>query len=149
MTSVHLTSVAVITTAFLPLLHKAPSPRVINITSGLGSITNTLTKKMGRVPHYGASKIGMNGATMHMQTAEIDRIAAQQVEGRTVKDGRIRFYVVQPGVLKTAFANYPAVGKDPDDGAEAAVRLAVDDGDTYPGGTYWEFERGEMRTVPW
>lgn len=44
--SVNLTSVAIVTTAFAPLLHKAAEPIVINVTSGLGSITNTLTKKM-------------------------------------------------------------------------------------------------------
>ena len=84
MLNTNLTSVAILTTAFLPLLHKSPDPKVINITSGLGSIANTLTKKMGRLPSYGASKVGMNGLTAHMQTAENDRIAAEEVDRKSV-----------------------------------------------------------------
>jgi hypothetical protein len=104
---------------------------------------------MGRFPSYGGSKIGMNGVTVHMQTAENDRIAAEDEKGMGKKDGRIRFYVVQPGVLKTAFTNHVAWGKEARDGAEVVVKLLVDDKETYPGGTYWEFEEGQMKQVPW
>lgn len=145
----NLTSVAILTTAFMPLLHRSADPKVINVTSGLGSITNTLTKKMGRFPTYGSSKIGMNGATVHMQTAENDRIAALVEKGEEIKETRVRFYVVQPGVLKTAFTRYVAWGKDPKDGAEVVVRLLLDSEGTYDGGTYWEFEDGKMKQVPW
>ncbi|KAK2813771.1 hypothetical protein FQN50_000169 [Emmonsiellopsis sp. PD_5] len=107
MLNTNLTSVAVVSTTFLPLLHRAANPRVINVTSGLGSIQNTLTKKMGRYPPYGASKVGMNGVTAHMQTAENDRIAAEEeAEGRAQEEGRIRFYSVAPGVCKTSFTDY-------------------------------------------
>lgn len=133
----------------MPLLHEAVNPKVINVTSGLGSISNTLTKKMGRFPPYGSSKIGMNGATVHMQTAENDRIAAEDEDGKAKKEGRVRFYVVQPGVLKTAFSNYVSWGKEAKEGAEVIVRLVMDDKGTYAGGTYWEFESGEMKQVPW
>lgn len=141
----NLTSVAIITTAFMPLLHEAVNPKVINVTSGLGSISNTLTKKMGRFPPYGSSKIGMNGATVHMQTAENDRIAAEEEIGKAKKEGRVKFYIVQPGVLKTAFTNYVSWGKEAKEGAEVIVRLVMDDKGTYPGGTYWEFEDGAMK----
>ena len=149
----NLTSVAVMMTAFMPLLHASPDPKVINITSGLGSIGNTLTKKMGRFPAYGASKIGMNGATVHMQTAENDRIEAADGSGGNGSGGgvptKVRFFVVAPGVLKTAFNNYAARGKDPIDGTEAVVRLALDQKAEYEGGTHWEFEGGGMRQIPW
>lgn len=76
---VHITSVAVITLAFTPLLRKAAAPKVINVTSGLGSITNVLTpgRKMARAPAYGASKVGMNGLTAHLQVIENDRAGAE------------------------------------------------------------------------
>ncbi|KAK2772296.1 hypothetical protein FQN53_004659 [Emmonsiellopsis sp. PD_33] len=90
MLDTNLTSVAVVSTAFLPQLHKAAKPRVINVTSGLGSIQNTLTKKMNRYPLYGVWKVGMNGVTAHMQTAKKDRAAAEEAEGRAQQDGRIR-----------------------------------------------------------
>lgn len=91
----------------------------------------------------------MNGATMHMQTAENDRIAAEQEKGEARQEGRIRFYIVQPGVLKTAFTNHVSWGKEATDGAEIVVRLAIDEKESYSGGTYWEFEEGEMRQVHW
>jgi NAD(P)-dependent dehydrogenase (short-subunit alcohol dehydrogenase family) len=70
----NLTSVAILTHAFMPLLHAAPAPRIINVSSGLGSMSNALTRKMGRVPAYGASKVGMNGLSVHLQVEENDRV---------------------------------------------------------------------------
>ncbi|KAK4690229.1 hypothetical protein P7C71_g6509, partial [Lecanoromycetidae sp. Uapishka_2] len=52
----NLTSVAVITTIFLPLLHKSPAPKVINISSGLGSMTTRLARNANYSPIYGSSK---------------------------------------------------------------------------------------------
>ena len=73
-----------------------------------------------------------------MQVAEKHAFAAGRVQGE-----RIRFYAVAPGLLKTAFA------KDPKDGAELVARLAVDEKGAYEGRTFWQFEEGEMRIVPW
>lgn len=147
--NVNMTSVAVVTTAFLPLLHAAKSPKVINITSGLGSMTINLKKKIGRSVPYGASKVGLNGLSVHMQIAENDRIEREEAEGKGKSEGRIRYFVVQPGLLKTAFTGFMPHAKDPKDGAEVVTRLALDDEGIYSGGTYWEFESGEMREVPW
>ena len=147
--NLHTTSVAVVSTAFLPLLHKAPQPRVINISSGLGSITNQKIRKVGRYPPYGASKIGMNGVTMHMQVGENDRVKAEIEKGESIKAGHIKFYSIMPGVLKTAWTNFLAHAKDPKDGAEVVVRLITAPDGTYEGGTFWEFEEGEMRVAPW
>lgn len=144
----NLTSIAILTTAFLPLLHKSPDPKVINITSGLGSITNTLTKKMGRFPPHGASKVGMNGLTAHMQTMENDRIAAEEAKGEGIKGGHIKYHVVAPGVLKTAFTRFHESEKDPKEGAGAVITLMEDQEGKYPGGTQWEFVEEEMRIIP-
>ena len=145
--SVNLTSVAVVTHAFMPLLYKSTDPKVISITSGLGSMTNALTKKMGRSPPYGASKIGLNGFSVHMQVAENDRVEAERDEPSG--EPRIRFYVHQPGLLRTAFTRFHPAGKSPEEGAEGAVRLMMDDKHTYEGGTFWECVDGEMKQVPW
>lgn len=147
--SAHLTSVAVIITAFKPLLHKAVNPKIITVSSGLGSIHNVLTKKMGRAPPYGSSKVGMNGVMMHMATMENDRVQAEKEKGNVLREGILKFYVVAPGVLKTAFTNDAPWAKDPKEGAQVVVRLVLDDKDEYPSSSYWEFERGEMRQVPW
>ncbi|KAI0535568.1 NAD(P)-binding protein [Xylaria digitata] len=141
----NLTSVAVVTAAFTPLLYKSTNPKVINVSSGLGSCKNSLTKKMGRAPPYGASKIGLNGLSVHLQVAENDRI---EVEGEAEKP-RIRYYVCAPGALKTAFSNFKDGLRSPERGAEVIVHLLVDDEHLYEGGSYWEYEEEEMRCVPW
>lgn len=66
----NLTSVAVVTAAFLPHLQASKSPKVVHISSGLGSIESQLTKKLGRGASYGSSKVGMNGVAVHMHVAE-------------------------------------------------------------------------------
>ncbi|KAL1877677.1 hypothetical protein Plec18167_004643 [Paecilomyces lecythidis] len=171
--NVNLTSVAVICAAFTPLLYRSSNPKVINVSSGLGSIQNALTKKMGRSVPYGTSKVGVNGLTAHLQVLENDRVQAEegsaesglaahmrgagndraQVDGSLKSDSRskprIRYFACQPGVLKTAFSNYFPQGKDPADGAEVVVRLLGDDEGKYEGGSYWEFVDGEMKIVPW
>jgi NAD(P)-dependent dehydrogenase (short-subunit alcohol dehydrogenase family) len=147
-TETNLTSVAVVTWAFKDLLHKSTDPKVISVSSGLGSITNTLSKKMGRAPPYGASKIGMNGLMAHLQTQEKDRAVAEEEKGEK-GDPVIRYYVVSPGALKTAFSKFHPTLKDPNDGAEVITQLVVDEARKYPGGTYWEFVDGEMKEVPW
>lgn len=147
--SVHTTSVAVIIYAFRPLLYKSAAPTIINVTSGIASMQRALTpgQRMGRAPHYGAAKIGMNGMTVHMQLAENDRVAVEG-EGKALGP-RIRFFIVAPGVLKTAFSNFVSFGKDPRQGAEAIVRLLEDGTGRYDKAIQWEYEDGEMRQVPW
>lgn len=142
----NLTSVALVTDAFLSLLHASSDPKVISVSSGLGSIQGALTKKMYRAPCYGSSKIGMNGAMVHMQVAENDRIAAKDP-----KDTKplIRFYCCAPGPLSTAFTGFSPRARPVETGTEVIVRLLADDDFKYEGGTYWEFEEGEMRQVPW
>lgn len=149
MFNVNMASVACVTTAFTQLLQKAPKPRVINVTSGLGSIENTLTQSMTRYAPYGISKVGVNGITAHLQVMENDRIAKAGADGTTKPDGYIRFYSIAPGLLKTAFTNYPEAGLDPKVGAEVIVQLIADDEGKYPGGSQLEYKDGEMKTIPW
>ncbi|KAH6689847.1 hypothetical protein F5X68DRAFT_189569 [Plectosphaerella plurivora] len=142
----HITSVAVVTYAFKHLLHKSGSPKVINITSGLASMTNTLARPSPfPAPGYGASKAGLNGLTAHLQTGENKRIASG---ASAASAPLIRFYAVAPGVLKTAFTGFQ-VGKPPQLGAQVVMQLLGDEEGTYPGGTQWQFENGEMMQVPW
>ncbi|PYH99063.1 NAD(P)-binding protein [Aspergillus ellipticus CBS 707.79] len=143
--NLHISSVAVASIAFTPLLRKSPDPKVINITSGIASMQNVLTTKMGRHPPYGASKVGLNGLTVHMQVAENDRV---QGGGENATGPRIRFYVVAPGPLKTAFNGFRGP-RSPDDGAEVVVRLVADREGAFEGGSHWQFEEGDMRQVPW
>lgn len=142
--NMHITSVAAVTHAFTPLLHRSSAPKVINVTSGLGSITNVLSPRpMGRSPPYGASKVGMNGLTAHLQVGENERVAAGDAKPR------IRFFISNPGLLKTAFSNYAASGKEPQAGAESIVQLIGDEDGKFDHAMQWEHEEGQMRVVPW
>lgn len=155
----NLTSVALISAAFLPLLRSplVKHPKVISVTSGVSSMTNQLRRKTLRWLVYGASKTGLNGLSVTLQAGENDRVEKEGPDGP-----RIRYFVVQPGLLKTAFTGFMENTREPEEGAEVAVRLCVDEADEfveaegneaarykYEGGTYWEFEQGEMREVPW
>jgi NAD(P)-dependent dehydrogenase (short-subunit alcohol dehydrogenase family) len=151
MLNLHVSSVAVMTHAFQPLLYKSRSPKVINVTSGLGSITNTLSpdRRMFRVPGYAASKVGMNGLTAHLQAGENDRVADLKKKGEHDGKSYIRFFISNPGVMKTAFSRFHEKAKAPQLGAESIVRLLADENGKYNDWMQWEFEQGEMRKVPW
>ena len=140
----NLTSVAILTHAFMPLLHAAPAPRIINVSSGLGSMSNALTRKMGRVPAYGASKVGMNGLSVHLQVEENDRVEA----GIRVEEPKIKTFIVAPGLLRTSFTGFSEKGRDPEEGAEAIVRLVLEEVG-FEGGSFLEWDGGELKRVPW
>ncbi len=149
MCSVNLVSVAVVLTGFAKLLQRATKPRVINITSGLGSIQNTLTQQMMRYAPYGISKVGVNGVTAHLQAIENDRMMKNGVDPKTKPDGFINYYSVAPGLLKTALTKFKEGGLDPRVGAEVIVELIADDEAKYDGGSQLEFKDGEMKHIPW
>lgn len=76
--------------------------------------------------------------TLHFQVAE-DRLPESQ---------RITFWAVSPGHCKTAFNGYRGT-KEPVDGAEVVIRLLEAGRGEIEAGTFWEFEHGEFRVVPW
>ena len=61
---------------------------------------------------------------------------------------RVAFWTVSPGHTKTAFNGYRGV-KDPVDSAEAFIHLIEAERGAIASGTFWEYEEGELRTVPW
>jgi NAD(P)-dependent dehydrogenase (short-subunit alcohol dehydrogenase family) len=149
MCNVNMTSVAVISAGFAELLKKAPRPRVINLTSGLGSIERTLTQQMIRYAPYGMTKVGINGITAHLQAMENDRMAKAGVDVKAKPQGYINYYSVAPGLLNTALTRWNEAGADPKVGAEAILELIADDEGRYEGGSQLELVGGEMRPVPW
>lgn len=69
-------------------------------------------------------------------------------ESNAGEDERVCFWTVSPGHTKTGFNNFMGA-KDPLDSAEAFVRLLQVNKGVVPGGTFWEFEEGQFRAVPW
>ncbi|WP_439633954.1 SDR family oxidoreductase [Glycocaulis sp.] len=125
--------VLALTQAFVPLLRKSDDARIVNVSSGLGSLTINAAPHPYRAtfnPGYGASKTALNAITL-----------AFAIE---LEDEGIKVNAVTPGFTKTALNNYE--GTDTvEQGAAEAVRVALL-GKDGPTGTFtaWENE-----TVPW
>ena len=120
--------------AMLPLLREAPSARIINVSSGVGSLTRNSdpAAPYRRIfgPVYSASKTALNALTLAM---------AIELEAEGIK-----VHAVSPGFTKTNLIGYQ--GTDTvEQGAREIVRLAQLRGDG-PTGTFtlWENE-----TIPW
>ncbi|WP_027794078.1 SDR family NAD(P)-dependent oxidoreductase [Paraburkholderia acidipaludis] len=120
--------------AMLPLLRKAPAARIVNVSSGVGSLTSNADPAFPwRAifgPVYPASKTALNALTVAM---------AIELEPEGIK-----VHAVSPGYTKTNLNGY--TGTDTvEDGAREAVRVALLGPDS-PTAT---FTRWENQTIPW
>lgn len=88
---------------------------------------------------YNIAKAGLNMLTLLLQSLDESNVGEEE---------RVCFWAVSPGHTKTGFNNFMGA-KDPLDSAEAFVRLLQADRGEIPAGTFWEFEEGQFRTVPW
>ncbi|KAI0437078.1 NAD(P)-binding protein [Xylaria telfairii] len=134
------TSNDIVTHAFVPLLRRAPWPRVIMVSSTRGSIQKTANRELPPVASidYCVAKAALNMLTVHLQAAE----------DAATEDNKITFWVTNPGHCKTGFNGFKG-HKDPLDGAEVVLRLLRSERGDIEGGTFWEFENDEFRQVPW
>lgn len=129
----NVTSVALVSTLFLPLLREATTPRIINVSSGRGSlalVTSGANPPTDKIP-YSVSKAALNLLTVEMSHA----------------NPNVEFQLVNPGWCKTAFNGYRGP-KDPIEGARSTVELALAEKEKYRAG-FWAFENGKMEEVPW
>jgi NAD(P)-dependent dehydrogenase (short-subunit alcohol dehydrogenase family) len=120
--------------AMLPVLRETPGARIVNVSSGVGSLTaNSDPAFAYRTifgPVYPASKTALNALTVAM---------AIELE----PDG-IKVNAVSPGFTRTNLNGY--AGTEPvEAGAREAVRVALLGPDS-PTGT---FTRWENETIPW
>ncbi|UQX01219.1 SDR family oxidoreductase [Streptomyces sp. RerS4] len=132
----NLFGVVEVTRAFLPLLHRSPAGRVVNVSSLLGSLTThsdpqsyAYSPMFKSLPAYSASKSALNSWTVHL--------------AYELRETPIKVNAVHPGYTRTGM-NDGAGDLDVTDGARTSVAMAllVDDG---PTGTYTH--GGE--TIPW
>lgn len=125
--------VLAVTQAFVPLLRKSKGARIVNVSSGLGSLTINSTPHPHRAtfnPGYGASKTALNAITVAFA---IDL----EAEG-------IKVNAVTPGFTSTALNNYEGT-ETVQQGAAEAVRIALLGSDG-PTGT---FTGSINETYPW
>ena len=140
----NVTSVAAVTSIFLPLLRLSSDPRVIHVSSGRASLQRSTGDNFPPTAAvaYSISKVALNALTIEQQKVENGRTGNE-------RDGsRVDFYTITPGHCKTAFNGYRGT-KDPLDGAEVVVRLVMARRGEWKAGSFLEFEDGEMREVPW
>jgi NAD(P)-dependent dehydrogenase (short-subunit alcohol dehydrogenase family) len=120
--------------AMLPLLREAPHARIVNVSSGVGSLTANSDPNFPYRsifgPVYPASKTALNAMTVAM---------AIELEST-----RIKVNAVSPGYTKTSLNNYSGT-ETVEEGAAEAVRVALLGPDS-PTGT---FTHAKLGTIPW
>lgn len=122
-----------VTKAMLPLLRKAQAGRIVNISSGLGSLTQNSDPNYefasAKTLAYHSSKTALNAMTVQF--------------AHELKDTPIKVNSADPGYVATDINNYNGK-RTVEQGATAAVRLATlpDDG---PTGSFFD----ENGVVPW
>jgi NAD(P)-dependent dehydrogenase (short-subunit alcohol dehydrogenase family) len=128
--------VVAVTNAFLPALRRSAHPRIVNISSGTGSLTWATDPqsrhRSGRYAAYRSSKAALNALTVFY--------------AHTLAGDGIKVNALAPGLRRTGLnATAAASGGDPAEAAAGAVRLALlsDDG---PSG---EFFSWDGTNVPW
>lgn len=120
--------------AMLPLLRATPGARIVNVSSGGGSLTiasdPSLPYRSHFSPLYAASKTALNALTLAM-AIELES------EGISVN-------AVSPGFTKTAMNGYEGT-ETVEEGAAEAVRVAL----LKPGGPTGGFTHATFGTIPW
>jgi NAD(P)-dependent dehydrogenase (short-subunit alcohol dehydrogenase family) len=106
--------VLAVTQAMLPLLREAPAARIVNVSSGVGSLTRNSNPAFPYRPIFGpvypASKTALNAMTLAM---------AIELESTGIKVN-----AACPGFTKTNLNNYEGT-QTVEEGAREAVRLAL------------------------
>ncbi|WCM23572.1 SDR family oxidoreductase [Paraburkholderia bryophila] len=120
--------------AMLPLLRQAPAARIVNVSSGVGSLTTNSDPAFPYRaifgPVYPASKTALNALTLAM---------ALELEPEGIKVN-----AVSPGFTKTNLNGYAGT-ETVEEGAREAVRVALLGAD----GPTGKFTRWENQTIPW
>lgn len=120
--------------AMLPLLRATPGARIVNVSSGAGSLTiasdPSLPYRSHFSPLYAASKTALNALTLAM-AIELES------EGISVN-------AVSPGFTRTAMNGYEGT-ETVEEGAAEAVRVAL----LKPGGPTGGFTHATFGTIPW
>lgn len=120
--------------AMLPLLRLSSDARIVNVSSGVGSLSSNADPQFAYRAHYGpnypASKAALNAVTLAMMI---------ELESTDIK-----INLVSPGFTKTALNGYEGI-ESLEDGSREVVRVAL----LGPDGPTGTFTRWEDTTIPW
>lgn len=127
-----------LTQSFLPLLHKAPSARIVTVSSALGSLTinsnpeNPYRSNFDAV--YGASKTALNGIFLSLAIE--------------LENSGIKVHLVSPGFTATALNNFQGTDSV-EEGSKEPIRVAL--AEDLPTGSFTgpaDFS-GKDNILPW
>ncbi|HEY5971042.1 MAG TPA: SDR family oxidoreductase [Pseudoxanthomonas sp.] len=122
-----------VTQSFLPLLHKSPAGRIVNVSSLLGSLTLHSDPSSPiydfKIPAYNVSKSAVNAWTVQL--------------AYELKDSKIKVNTIHPGYVKTDMNAGEGEIEVPD-GAKTSVAMALID-DAGPSGSYVYLDQ----VLPW
>jgi NAD(P)-dependent dehydrogenase (short-subunit alcohol dehydrogenase family) len=120
--------------AMLPLLRESSDARIVNVSSGVGSLTANADPAYPYHPNFGpvypASKTALNAITLAMMI-ELESTA-------------IKVNLVSPGFTKTNLNGYAGTASV-EDGSREVVRVCL----LGPDGPTGTFTRWENATIPW
>lgn len=127
-----------VTQAFLPALGRSAHPRIVNISSGTGS----LAWNSGPNPQFDWERVRGGGFAYRVSKTAVNAVTllAAQALG-----SRVKVNALAPGLRRTNLIPGMAAGGDPAEAAAGAVRLALlpDDG---PSGSLWSWDGSR---APW
>ncbi|MFG3685596.1 SDR family oxidoreductase [Micromonospora sp. NPDC047740] len=132
--------VVAVTNAFLPLLHKAPAARIVNVSSEVGSIA-VMTDPQGALFELTSVPYPSSKAALNMVTA---------MYAKELRDTAIKVNAANPGYCATDL-NHHSGFRTPEQGAEVSVHLATLPADG-PSGLLWGFQMdagGGYGVLPW
>ncbi len=120
--------------AMLPLLRESSDARIVNVSSGVGSLTLNADPGYPYHPYFGpiypASKTALNAITLAMMV---------ELESTDIK-----INLVSPGFTSTNLNGYEGA-ESVEDGSREVVRVAL----LGPEGPTGTFTRWENTTIPW
>jgi NAD(P)-dependent dehydrogenase (short-subunit alcohol dehydrogenase family) len=121
-----------VTQTFLPALQRSAHPRIVNVSSGTGS----LTWNSGPNPQFDWERVKGGGLAYRSSKTAVNAIT--MLTAQALGDG-IKVNALAPGLRLTNLVEGLSVGGDPAEAATGAVRLAFvpDDG---PTGALWSWD---------
>lgn len=130
--------VARVTQAFIDLLRKSPEPRIVNVSTSVGSLTlqsdpNWQAYSYAKYAVYGASKAALNMYTVHL--------------AYELRDTAFKINAVCPGYTKTDFTGQ--VGGEIDVAAKRIIKYALIDQNGPTGKFFSEETNPETGEIPW
>jgi NAD(P)-dependent dehydrogenase (short-subunit alcohol dehydrogenase family) len=121
-----------VTQEFLPALHRSAHPRIVNISSGTGSLTWT----SGPNPQFDWERAKGGGLAYRSSKTAVNAVTL--LTAQALGDG-FKVNALAPGLRRTNLIPGMAVGGEPAEAATGAVRLALLPDDA-PTGALWSWD---------